>query len=86
MQPRGTTLEVGHLLAGSSVNYVGVGLEQFDPQQPVMVGRLILGRNAEPFVIRVEGGHWFYLSKNFSSRGESASDLTEISNTVGAIS
>ena len=39
---------------GFVVDYVGVGLEELDAQQPVMIGGLVLGRNAQPLVVRIE--------------------------------
>ena len=57
MWPGGTTLEVGRLPAGSSINYVEVWFKESDPEQPVVIRRLILGRNTEPFVIRIKTGH-----------------------------
>ena len=36
---------------------IGVGLEKFDPQEPVMVRGLILGWNGQPLVIGIEVCH-----------------------------
>jgi hypothetical protein len=46
--------QVGHALVGGGLDHVGIALEPLDPQQPVMIGRLLLGRNAQPLVVRVE--------------------------------
>ena len=35
-------------LVGGVFDGVGVGLEEIDPQEPVMVGGLILGRDGQP--------------------------------------
>ncbi len=47
--------QMGHLPICRALDHVGVGLEPLDAQQAVVVGRLILGRNAQPLVIRVQG-------------------------------
>jgi hypothetical protein len=45
---------VRHSLIGGAFDDVGIGLEELDAQQPIMVGRLVLGRNAQPLVVRIE--------------------------------
>ncbi|MHB8952037.1 MAG: hypothetical protein ACYC4U_03555 [Pirellulaceae bacterium] len=45
----------------SILNYFQVVLEQWNPQQTVVVRRLLLGGNTEPFVIGIEvRAHGFY--------------------------
>src|SRR5687767_6450962 len=56
MLARFVSLDVGHLAIGGGLDHVEVGLEQADSQQPVMVRRLVFGRNAQPLVIGIEGG------------------------------
>ena len=48
-------LQVGHPLVGGVLDHLGVGLEQFDGQQAVMMDRPIPGRNAKPLEVGVEG-------------------------------
>ncbi len=53
----GTRLEapqVGHTLIGGVGDDVRVGLEAGNPQQPVMIRRLLLGRDRQPLVIGIE--------------------------------
>ncbi len=57
--------DVRHPLVGGTRNHVGIVLEYVNPKQTVMIWRLILGGNAEPFVVGVEGfGHGLFLSIN----------------------
>ena len=41
-------------LFGSGVDHIGIGLKNIDPEQAIMVRRLVLGRNPKPFVIGIE--------------------------------
>ena len=41
-------------LSCSMPDNFGIGLSTVDPQQPVMIRRLVLRRNAKPFVIGIE--------------------------------
>ena len=43
-----------HLTHGGRLDHIGIRLKQFQPQQPIMVGGLMLGRNPQPFVVRIE--------------------------------
>jgi hypothetical protein len=43
-----------HLPVGRQLDHIGIGFKQFDPQQPIMVRRLLGGRNAQPFVEGIE--------------------------------
>ena len=47
-------LHIRHLPIGSSFDHVYVGLEGVQPEEAIMVRRLILRRNAKPFMVRVE--------------------------------
>ena len=42
---------------GCTIDHIWIGFQLRNPQQPVMAGRLILRRDAEPLVIRIEGSH-----------------------------
>jgi len=46
--------QMRHLAVGRRCDHIGVGLEELDRQKPVMVGRLVLRRNAKPLVVRVK--------------------------------
>ena len=45
---------MSHPLLGCVRNHIRISLEEFNRQQPVVIWRLIFGRNAQPFVIGVE--------------------------------
>ena len=45
---------VGRLPLGGVADDLGIGLEAFHAQQPIMIRRLVLGRNAQPAMIRIE--------------------------------
>lgn len=49
--------DVHHLPVGGVGNHVGVRLEQANAQQAVMMGRLLLSTNTQPFSIRIEACH-----------------------------
>ena len=57
IRPRLALLDEAHLPVGRSVNDAAVLLEQFEPEQPVMIGRLVLGLNFEPFVTGIDRFH-----------------------------
>ncbi len=46
--------QMGHLAIGGRFDDFAICLEQLDAQKPIMIGRLVLGWNAQPFVIRVK--------------------------------
>jgi len=46
--------DVGHLPVGRVGDRVGVRFEQLDRQQPIVVRRLLIRRNAEPLAIGIE--------------------------------
>ena len=46
--------QMGHLPVGGALNDCGVVLEWGDAQQPVVMRGLLVGRNCQPLVIRVE--------------------------------
>ena len=46
--------DVRDLSFGRVADHVGIRFELFDPQQPIIVRRLMLGRNAEPLIIRIK--------------------------------
>ena len=45
---------MGHPLLGGVADHFRIGLEQVDPQEPVMVGRLVFRRDTEPAMIRIK--------------------------------
>ncbi len=45
---------VGHLAIGRRLDDFRIVLERSDPQQPVEVGRLLMRRDAQPLVVRIE--------------------------------
>lgn len=47
-------LHVGHLPVGSPLDDVRVALEESDAQQPIMVRRLLRGRDPQPLAVRIE--------------------------------
>jgi hypothetical protein len=52
------TPNMAHLAVSGVLDNARLLLEELESQQAVMVGRLVLGRNAQPDMIRVEGvGH-----------------------------
>ena len=52
--PRLKRPQMGHLAIGSAIDHVAIGLEKFETQQPILVRRLLLRRNSEPNMIRIE--------------------------------
>jgi len=46
--------QMDHALVGSVVDGLGLVLEGLEPQQAVVVGRLLLGSNPQPGVVRIE--------------------------------
>ena len=53
--PRVEPLQVRHPLVGGVFDHLGVGLEEFDGQEAVMMNRSIPGRNAKPLEVWVKG-------------------------------
>ena len=47
-------LHVLYALLGGSCDQFRISFIKFDAQQPIKIGRLIFGRNAQPFIIRIE--------------------------------
>jgi hypothetical protein len=45
---------VGHLPVGRVANDVWVVFIERDPEQPIVIRRLLLGRDAEPFAVGIE--------------------------------
>ena len=48
------TAQMGHPLIGRMLDHVRIVFEQLDAEQPIMIRRQILGRDAQPFSIRIE--------------------------------
>ncbi len=46
--------QVAHALVRGMGDHVRIGFEQLDAQEPIVVGRLLIGRNAQPDVIWIE--------------------------------
>ena len=46
--------QVDHPLVGRGLDHVRIAFERIDRKQPIVVGRLLGGRDAKPLVIRVE--------------------------------
>ncbi len=55
--PRLKSPHVEHLPVGRIGDHIRIRFEQADAQQPVMVGRLLVGRDAKPFPIRIKPSH-----------------------------
>ena len=53
----GALTDVRHLPVSAGFNDVQVRFEGGDPQQPVVMGRLLGRRDAEPFVVGVKNTH-----------------------------
>jgi hypothetical protein len=47
--------DVAHSLVSSIGDHVEIRLEVPDSKQAIVTGRLLLGRNTEPFVVGIEG-------------------------------
>jgi hypothetical protein len=54
MRARLKSAQVDDSLIGRTFDDVIIALEEFDTQQSVVMGRLVLGRNAQPLVIGVK--------------------------------
>lgn len=49
--------DVRHSLVGSILDDFDIALERFDAQQPIVIWRLLVLRNAKPLMVGVEPGH-----------------------------
>jgi len=54
MLVRSHTFDIAHLPVSGTFDNLAISLEQLQSEQPIVIGRLVTRRNAQPFVIRIK--------------------------------